>query len=292
MLFNIITVTGKQPVGVKLKGNGREVRVTDPHARKHGDDYDIYKGEYLEQIPVALKKLRSIGVKEKEFQRFWRQSQIWRQVWEVDQGKHILQYIGTVADEGNFPYMVSPWQKNGTVLDWIKANPTCNRITLMRGIAEGPQVLHGWFPEPIIHGGIRAENVLISDDGNPLLADFSLSKVLENIGGVPITNSKGFSSYYRWSGPEVATSNKFTPETDIFALAMTMLELITGELPYGQGISNTQVLLRMQPPEKLRPRRPEGINDALWKLITDCWEQEPEHRPNIAQVVTRLREIE
>lgn len=292
VLLNLTTVTETLPSGVNLKGNGREVKIIDQHAVRNGDNFDIYRGTYLDAVPVALKKIRNIGVMdEKILFRFWRQSMIWRQVWEKDRGAHILQYIGTVGDEGVYPYMVSPWQRNGRIMSWIKANPQCDRLSLIYGIAEGIKVLHTWCPKALIHGAVRGENILISDDEKPLLADFSLTKVLENVGGVEVTNSKALNSYYRWMAPEVVWSNTFTKESDMFAFGMTMLEIMTEDWPFGRALSDSQVLIGMHGPEKLRPNRPPGINDALWGLITECWAQEPKDRPDILTALSRLEEI-
>jgi len=289
ILANVTRATGGLPSDDRVRGKGREVRITNPHAVKQGENYDVYVGEYLGQFPVACKKLRNVGVKEKNFERFWRHSRTWREVWEKDQGAHILKYIGTVDDDGPYPYMVSPWQENGTILEWVQKNPNCDRLKLIYGVAEGVKVLHSWSPHPIIHGGIRAENVFISDEGNPLLADFSLSKVLESVKGIECTNSKGISSYYRWCAPEFIRSNTFTKESDIFAFGMTTLEIITGVQPFGNSLTNTQVIFNMC--ERVRPDRPENVDDTLWSLITDCWAHEPERRPDIDQVLLRLKEM-
>jgi hypothetical protein len=53
MLANVTTVTGGLPSDVSVSGNGREVRITSQHAIKNGENYDVYKGEYLGQFPVS-----------------------------------------------------------------------------------------------------------------------------------------------------------------------------------------------------------------------------------------------
>ena len=52
-------------------------------------------------------------------------------------------------------------------------------------------------------------------------------QVLQEIGGVEITNNSGVDHYDRWLAPEVVDTNKLTKEADIFALAMTMIEVLT-----------------------------------------------------------------
>jgi hypothetical protein len=54
MLLNVTIVTKNLPSRVKLKGNGREVRMLSPHAVRNGESYDIYRGEYLGEIQVYI----------------------------------------------------------------------------------------------------------------------------------------------------------------------------------------------------------------------------------------------
>lgn len=72
---------------------------------------------------------------------------------------------------------------------------------------------------------------------------------------------------------------------------LTLSQIITEQQPFGNQLSNTQVVFQMQEPKKLRPSRPEGVSDAVWGLITDCWAQESEKRPGIEEIVSRLEGI-
>jgi hypothetical protein len=53
MLFNLTTATGTLPSGLNIKGNGIEVRIISQYVVQKGDNYDIYKGEYLDAVPVS-----------------------------------------------------------------------------------------------------------------------------------------------------------------------------------------------------------------------------------------------
>ena len=110
--------------------------------------------------------------------------------------------------------MVSPWMSNGDTFTYITKNPHVDRKPIVRSplltmsyeqyvydipfqirrIAEGLALLHN-RERPIIHGDIKAvclptylmsyrysncftyqANILINDEGQPVLADFGLSK--------------------------------------------------------------------------------------------------------------------
>jgi serine/threonine protein kinase len=100
----------------------------------------------------------------------------------------------------------------------------------------------------------------------------------------------------RWMAPELfdpdASSYSLTVSSDIYALAMVFLEVLTGKLPFSEFNSDFHVSTAVV--KGRRPRRPTGIpelTDDLWRLIEDCWEQEASQRPDITTILGRLREI-
>jgi len=243
---------------------------------------------------VALKVLRGVAAKPQQLRRFHRESKIWRQVWEIDGGKYFLPYYGTVTSDGPYPYMVSPWQQNGTCLSYLQENPYMDRTDMIRHIVEGLAMLHSWKPNPIVHGDIKCENILIGNDGRPLITDFGLSKILEDVTGTPFTQSKGISDSYRWFAPEICSApGILSPQSDMFSFAMTVIEMITGEAPYAEVRRTTEVLFNMQ--KGLRPARPlghkyeeRGLTDLLWELIGLAWAQEPQDRLTSQGFLERL----
>ena len=71
------------------------------------------------------------------------------------------------------------------------------------------------------------ENVLISQDGRALLADFGIARLLSN--GVTIAGTSNFKGSIRWMAPELLTSaglarehQLHTNETDVWAFGMTI----------------------------------------------------------------------
>ncbi|PVU91853.1 hypothetical protein BB561_004169 [Smittium simulii] len=88
----------------------------------------------------------------------------------------------------------------------------------------------------IIHRDIKADNLLSTKDGVLKLSDFGTSRLYNGkatMAGSPY-----------WVAPEIITLNGATTASDIWSLACTTIQLITGEAPY-QSFSVPSALFRM-----------------------------------------------
>ncbi|KAG9099138.1 hypothetical protein FS749_002041 [Ceratobasidium sp. UAMH 11750] len=110
---------------------------------------------------------------------------------------------------------------NGTLYDYIHLNPEAERWALCTQVAEGLEYIHSIG---MIHGDLKASNILISiegvvklgDFGNSVLADYSLVFSVSNIAGGGTT---------RWMAPELFGQEDVDAadrdkKTDVYALGM------------------------------------------------------------------------
>ena len=84
----------------------------------------------------------------------------------------------------------------------------------------------------------------------------------------------------------------YNEATDIYSLAMTIIEIYTSSSPFHQQRHDYDVEVALS--VQARPSRPDvvgdlhGIDDYLWDIIQECWAQEPSHRPSASDVKQRL----
>ena len=69
-------------------------------------------------------------------------------------------------------------------------------------------------------------NVLVSDNGRPLLCDFGLAVIVEDLTNMPISSALHDSGNPRWMAPELlAQGDIVSPKSDVWALGMVFLEV-------------------------------------------------------------------
>jgi serine/threonine protein kinase len=194
-----------------------------------------------------------------------------------------------------------------------------NATIQTRGAAAGLAYLHGSVP-PVIHGDIHCVrsswfrkrniiltilhcilqgNVLVNSEGNVQLCDFGLSRIQHEVSRTRTKTLEG--GYARHQAPEIISGDderlKITPQTDIYALAMTSYELGAGTRPLDQYENPHRLWKAVLKGE--RPTGPDGmvhLSNAekediriVWPLLELMWAHEPTSRPSAVDVFEELR---
>ncbi|GJJ12003.1 hypothetical protein Clacol_006241 [Clathrus columnatus] len=184
---------------------------------------DIYVGDLKRpkgSVRVALKQLR-VFINASDM-RFWNKLR----------HPNVLPFWGCWELDEYRLFMISPWARNGNSLDYVKKNPTVDRCQILRQTAEALVYLHAGIDGlAIVHGDLKADNVLISGNGVAMLADFGLARYVQKLTEVSGTPS-GLSphGHVRFSAPELllpkpGTEPRPTPESDVFAFGCFMIQV-------------------------------------------------------------------
>jgi serine/threonine protein kinase len=95
-------------------------------------------------------------------------------------------------------------------------------------LCQAAQALLYLHEELIVHGELRAENLLMSGVGRVLLSGFGSSAL---IGGPAAAGTGPPDPLARWDSPEVLKGGSRTFSSDVYAFGMTIYEVFSPEPP-------------------------------------------------------------
>ncbi|KAL8152500.1 hypothetical protein V2J09_010260 [Rumex salicifolius] len=189
---------------------------------------EVYRGTLLNGNRVAVKKLTKASTDER------REREFLTELGTIGHVSHpnVSSLSGCCIDNGLF--LIFPLSSGGSVasrlhddnlpvLEWEK------RYKIAVGTARGLHYLHKGCQRRIIHRDIKASNILLSEDYEPLISDFGLAKWLPtqwtHHSVVPIEGTVGYLA------PEYFSHGMVDEKTDVYAFGVFLLELISGKRP-------------------------------------------------------------
>jgi hypothetical protein len=138
-----------------------------------------------------------------------------------------------------------------------------------------------------LHRDVKPPNVLITPTGRVVLLDFGLAAALELPDRASMEET--FVGTPAYMAPELAWGKAPTTAADWYSVGTLLYETLVGRLPFTgspQRILFDKTHGRPAPPRAVAPDVPEPL-DAL---ITALLEAEPQRRPDVHEILRRLRE--
>ncbi|EOA28519.1 hypothetical protein CARUB_v10024740mg [Capsella rubella] len=122
------------------------------------------------------------------------------------------------CSKGNEMYLVYEYVSNGSLDRFLFSNDRpvltwSDRFCIIKGIASALQHLHGEGQKPLIHGNVKASNVLLDEELNSRLGDYGQGSRDRSTGHM---------------APELVNTGKATRDTDVFEFGVLMMEIVCG----------------------------------------------------------------
>jgi serine/threonine protein kinase, bacterial len=133
----------------------------------------------------------------------------------------------------------------------------------------------------IVHRDLKPANVLL-DGGQVRLADFGVARFVGDPSATTTGIILGTAAYL---APELLTGSEPSAAGDIYALGITLYEMLAGRPPFSGHIAAI-----MHDHLQTVPSRIPGVPDPLWNLVSSCLAKTPEARPTAAAMAHALRD--
>lgn len=200
----------------------------------------------------------------------------------------------SITDPENFLFLLGDRGLSHAELNW----PT--RLKIIKGIASGLKYLYAELSDyDLPHGNLKASNIFLSSNYEPLLADYGFFKMV-----APTQAAHGMFAY---KAPESVHTLQVSSKGDVYCLGIVILEVLTGKFPSqylnaGKGGTNVIQWVRSAIEDKkesefLDPDIASSTNSVeamveLLRLGSSCTETDPIKRPTMEDVTSKIDEMQ
>lgn len=171
------------------------------------------------------------------------------------------------------PYMVMEYLDGGTLKDRLsqlqsrgETMPLAEVKRLLEAIASALDYAHA---QGAVHRDIKPANILFTANGEPVLTDFGIAKLLGELTQMSATGSVIGTPVYM--SPEQAASRPVDKRSDIYSLGVILYELTAGRAPFA-GESPTAVMMKHlneppPPPRRFNPSLPQAVEGVILRAL-------------------------
>jgi eukaryotic-like serine/threonine-protein kinase len=170
--------------------------------------------------------------------------------------------IHELSGARNYLYHVTEYFDGKTLQQWIVDNPQ-PELESVRQIVEQIAIgLRAMHRKDILHLDLKPGNVMINAQGLVKIIDFGSSRAASWDDARATLIPAGTADY---TAPENVLGEQPTNRADIFSLAAMTYEMLTGQLPYGSGLTRASVIKRARyiPAITQRSDLPQWFDAAL-----------------------------
>ena len=160
-------------------------------------------------------------------------------------------------------------------------------LTTAASVADGLAWAHS---EGIIHRDLKPANVMIASSGQVKVADWGLSKALEDEG--QLTKEGTLLGTPKYMAPELLKGRPASVRSDLYAFGIMLYQMISGRPPImGRTVAEILDNQLKKKPVKLKMVAPH-VPMALSELVTALLEKDPRNRPASAdELAVTLRAL-
>ncbi len=185
------------------------------------------------------------------------------------QHPHILTVLDSGEDHGSL-WFTMPFVEGQSLRDRLnqeKQLPVEDAVRIAREAAEALEYAH---QHGVIHRDIKPENLLLTRDGNTLVADFGIARALT--GDERITETGLAVGTPAYMSPEQASAERnLDARTDIYSLGTVLYEMLAGEPPFTGATAQAVIARRfggdVPALRQVRPTVSQALEQAVIKAL-------------------------
>ncbi len=185
-----------------------------------------------------------------------------------------IQPIYDFGEHEGQPYLVMGHMPGGSLSYRIRESGTGLPLgEVARITAQIASALDYAHSRGIIHRDVKSSNLLFDWQGNAYLSGFGIARMAEATAtGTALVGTPAYMA------PEMASEGGLSPLVDVYALGVTLYEMLTGKLPFDADTPLGMLLAHVtEPVPGVRLERPD-LPDAVQAVIERAMAKDPSER--------------
>lgn len=195
-----------------------------------------------------------------------------------------------VGQDGDIHYIVMEYVEGSDLKSLILRNgplPIDHAVAIAEDVAEGLEAAHRLG---MVHRDVKPQNILVSPSGEVKITDFGIAKSSLSTALTETGVTFGTADYL---SPEQARGLAATPRSDIYALGVTLYEMLTGRLPFtGENtvaVAMQHVSVDPPPPRMFNPQIPPRLEELVLAALSKNPDERPASAREFAQMLRAYR---
>ena len=198
--------------------------------------------------------------------------------------------IYDVGQDGQAHYIVMELVDGQTLKEAIGRGapmPVAEAIRIAIEVCAALSVAHA---RGLVHRDIKPQNILLTADGQVKVADFGIAR---RTSSTAVTQTGTVLGSVHYFSPEQARGQEATPRSDLYALGVTLFEMLTGRLPFDAENPIAVAMQHIQNSPPLPRQFNRSIPPALEAIVLKLMAKNPDERyPDAASVIAALRAVQ
>lgn len=191
------------------------------------------------EMAVAVKLAHERLASPELLERFRRERQLLADL----KHSHIAMLLDAGTTPDGRPYFIMEYIEGATIDAWCAEHqPSLARLLrLFREVLAAVGFAHG---KGVIHRDLKPGNLMVTSEGEPKLLDFGIARLTREEEAT-ITGPEQVLMTPAYASPEQLVGRAVTPASDIYALGLILLELLTRRRPGHWGCPALQAVTRL-----------------------------------------------
>ncbi len=136
----------------------------------------------------------------------------------------------------------------------------------------------------MVHRDIKPANVMINQEGQIVLTDFGIAKI---VGATQFTQTGALAGTPAYMSPEQGQGERGDERSDIYSMGIMLYEMVTGSVPYDADTPFAVIMQHISEPLPMPTKINPNIPEAVERVILKAMSKNPDDRYQTASALAK-----